>query len=532
VILAMLFHALVMSTVVCLALAGALAVALARVARRARRPSDGGSLSPVCRQHFELFQGEPVDEAAIARSRARLERILSERGPEAAEASIKPGLRFVSEARALAEIGTVSAGRTLERLLERKLSGDPLEMLWYRLDLAGALRALNRSQALPALLRLADESPPDVPLASYLAAEICCFIGFGGILKNPTHPECPKAKRVLRQALEGLRQGLDPARLAEARMGEMVEFHWDSAPRPDDPDSIRLLAEALRITRRIPAYEAFLPDSEETREAWRLQASRLTVLESEISGFLQQCVAPLASRLPTRDQTLELGILKALDDIRADAARWLIPLLSGNRLKHRDFAISLLSRSRDDGTARFLGMWIHGHVDPGERASGRRAPSPSPGEPKFPYEAALRSLKGHASPEVEELLLQAACDPEAAVRAAAVSSLGWQEPIALDRVRSSLAAARTDREATVRFAARAALARLGERASLDVFRKGLASADPHQALLSIHAVAEENLTLLWPEVDARADAPDAIVAHHAREALALLAEESMPPAEG
>jgi hypothetical protein len=50
--------------------------------------------------------------------------------------------------------------------------------------------------------------------------------------------------------------------------------------------------------------------------------------------------------------------------------------------------------------------------------------------------------------------------------------------------------------------------------------------------LSIHAVAEENLTLLWPEVDARADAPDAIVAHHAREALALLSEESMPPAEG
>ena len=92
-----------------------------------------------------------------------------------------------------------------------------------------------------------------------------------------------------------------------------------------------------------------------------------------------------------------------------------------------------------------------------------------------------------------------------------------------------MAKARKDADPSVRFAARAALARLGERASLDIFRKGLGSQDPQQALLSIQAVAEENLTLLWPDVDARADASDAIVAHHAREALALLSEEAMPP---
>jgi HEAT repeat protein len=133
---------------------------------------------------------------------------------------------------------------------------------------------------------------------------------------------------------------------------------------------------------------------------------------------------------------------------------------------------------------------------------------------------------------VEELLLLAAIDPEPGVRAAAVSSLGWQEPIALEKVRTGLGRARKDADAGVRFAARAALARLGERASLDIFRKGLASEDPQQALLSIQAVAEENLTLLWPDVDARADAPDAIVAHHAREALALLSEEATRPHHG
>ena len=57
----MLFHALVMSTVVCVVLAGSLALALARMVRR--QPGMGrGELSPVCRQHFDLFQGEPLDE--------------------------------------------------------------------------------------------------------------------------------------------------------------------------------------------------------------------------------------------------------------------------------------------------------------------------------------------------------------------------------------------------------------------------------------------------------------------------------------
>lgn len=528
----MLFHALVMSTVVCLVLAGALAVALARMIRR--KPGMGhAQLSPVCRQHFDLFQGEPLDEQAVAREGKRLGQLIGKGDMVAAEAAIRPGLQFVVQARALADLGTLAAGRLLERQLEKKLSDDPLESLWYRLDLTSALRALNRSQALPALLRLADQSPTDIPLASYFAAEVCGFIGYGGLLKDPSHPQGPRARRVLRRALEGLRQGLDPARLVESRLGELVEFHWDGDPLPDDPDSVRLLAEALRIARRVPAYEAFLPEAEEAQEAWRLQTSRLTVLETAISDFLRRCVAPLASRLPTQDSDLELRILQALDDIRADAARWLIPLLSSNAIRNREFAIRLLSRSRDDGTARFLGMWIHGHIDLNQRAGLRMPPAAKPSETaSFPYEAVLRSLKGHSSPEVEEMLLLAARDPEPGIRAAAVSSLGWQEPIALDRVRVGLATARADREARVRFAARAALARLGERASLEVFRKGLASADPHQALLSIHAVAEENLTLLWPEVDARADAPDAIVAHHAREALALLSEESMPPAEG
>lgn len=525
----MLLHALVIATVVCLVLASALAFLLARMIRP-RTALNANNLSGVSRQHFEIFQGESIDQQAVNRSRERFRRLLDKGEIRAAEALIRPGMGFVIHVHALTELGTLAAGRLLERQLNLCHSRDSLEQIWYWLDLATGLRSLNRTQALPKLVRLADQIGSDLPLSSYFAAEVSSFTGFGGLLQFPDHPLNPQACRVLRRALEGLRQGLEPARLAEARMGELVENHWDSQPAQDDPDNVRLLAEALRITRRLPAYEAFLPANEDEQEAWQLQAARLSNLEESIADYLIQCVEPLAARLPVEDPAIERRILLALHDIRADAARWLIPVLTSGRIQHQDLAIAVLARSHDEQTGRFLEMWVQGHIDVNLRAQMRRAPAPRPedGMP-FPYVAVLRSLRGHASAEVEELLLLAANDPEPGIRTAAVSSLGWQEPIALEKVRTGLAKARKDADPSVRFAARAALARLGERASLDIFRKGLGSQDPQQALLSIQAVAEENLTLLWPDVDARADASDAIVAHHAREALALLSEEAMPP---
>ena len=77
----------------------------------------------------------------------------------------------------------------------------------------------------------------------------------------------------------------------------------------------------------------------------------------------------------------------------------------------------------------------------------------------------------------------------------------------------------------MRQAARAALARLGERQALQWFRQTLTSEDPQRVHETIQAVAVEGLTLLWPDLDRLADAEDADVAHHAREALERLCEE-------
>ena len=89
----------------------------------------------------------------------------------------------------------------------------------------------------------------------------------------------------------------------------------------------------------------------------------------------------------------------------------------------------------------------------------------------------------------------------------------------------SLQDARRDPNAEVRQAARAALARLGERNALHWFRQTLTSEEPQRVHEGIEFVAAEGLTLLWPDLDRLADADDVDVAHHAREALERLCEE-------
>src|SRR5437667_11226263 len=84
-------------------------------------------LSPVTRQHIDLFQGGQLSEAAVESAKDRFRALLERGDLEAVEASLRPGMHFVVHVRALTEIGTDDAGRILERQLQRKLSVDPIE---------------------------------------------------------------------------------------------------------------------------------------------------------------------------------------------------------------------------------------------------------------------------------------------------------------------------------------------------------------------------------------------------------------------
>ena len=191
-----------------------------------------------------------------------------------------------------------------------------------------------------------------------------------------------------------------------------------------------------------------------------------------------------------------------------------MPLLEQADYPHLDLAVEALTWSRHREVAAYLRSWVLRLVPLSRRALRRRAAPPrrSSVPEAVPYRAILQSLRGHAAPETEALLLLAAHDWDPTFRAAAIGSLGYWEPFRRDQALKNLQDARRDPCPEVRQAARAALARLGERQALQWFRQGLASEDTQRVHETIQVIALESITFLWPDLDRLADAEDLDVA--------------------
>src|SRR5581483_4056090 len=215
-------------------------------------------------------------------------------------------------------------------------------------------------------------------------------------------------------------------------------------------------------------------------------------------------------------------------ELRAEAGEAVLPMLAQPRSSNAELVLEVLTWSSHPRIAPLLREWVLQNVPMVRRAQyRRRAAAPRrPSIPaELPYCAILRALRGHPSPQTEAFLMLAARDWDPTIRASAISSLGWWEPLARPDVLLTLQDARRDPNPDVRHAARAALARLGERQALQWFRQTLTSEDLQRVHDTIQAIAQEGLTLLWPDLDRLADAEDVDVAHYAREALERLCED-------
>jgi hypothetical protein len=482
-------------------------------------------LSPVTRQHIDLFQGGQLNEAVLEAAKTRL-RDLLERGELAAvEARLRPGMDYVVQVRALAEIGTDDAGRILERQLQRRLSDDQLEQSWYWIDLANGLRMLNRQESLPHLLRCS-EAAGELPLGHFFAAETICFLGFAGYLRHPETPLGRAALRVLHRAIEGLRFGVQPQMIVEARLGEIIENLWDHRPEGVHPLVVRVAVEVLRLGRRAPHRQMLGDDADLEGLEWQL--SRLAVLEPVLEDYCDEAPAYLRAALPKVRGGELRDVLQSLSDLRAEAATELLPVLEKPGVPLAELMLDVLTWSRDPRVGPALRTWTSRRVSMTRRANWRRQPLPPrrPSVPAdFPYRGVLRALRGHGSPETEAFLVLAARDWDPTYRCAALGSLGWWEPFRRPEVLACLALTRRDPSPEVRQFARAALARLGERAALQWFRTALTGEESRHVHEAIQLVAQEGLTLLWPDLDRLTEADDPDVAHHAREALEQLSEE-------
>ena len=492
-----------------------------------RRRVDDETLSNVSRQHLEILQSGEFNEAAVEVVKRRMHLLFERGGEHAVERSIRPGTQFIYQVRALAEIGTEAAGRILERQLHRRLSDNQLEQAWYWIDLAACLRVLNRQESLPHLLRCSDDAR-ESPLGHYYAAETVCFLGFAGYLRQPDTLLGQAALRLLHRMVEGLRFGVAPFLILEARLGEMIETVWDHRPLGAASLQVRIVHEALRLLRRAPHLQAVLGEDMGELESLDWQFSRIASLESAFRDFLKEAPASMLACVESTHGVEQADLLRALNDLRIEAAAELLPLFDQPACENRALMIAVLRWSRDPRVAGRLREYARTQVAMEKRACSGPEPE-APRRPSTPddvrYREVLHSLRGHPSVETERFLILAYQDWDPLVRIAALSSLGWWEPFLRNEVRECLAKGRRDLNPEARQTARGALARLGERGSLHWFRQALLADDPHQVADAAHVIANEGLTLLWPDLDRLLDADNPDVALHAREAVERLAEE-------
>jgi HEAT repeat protein len=256
--------------------------------------------------------------------------------------------------------------------------------------------------------------------------------------------------------------------------------------------------------------------------------SHLASLETAVTKYLHEVPVLLGQSLAAASSDEQREILLALGDLRAEAAEVVLPLLAAPRFVHAELAVEVMTWSRDPRVGPALTEWAARRVPVAQRAQQRRktsAPRRSSLPPDVPYKAILRALRGHPSDRTESFLVLASRDWDPMIRAAALSSLGWWEPVERAEVLLRLQESRRDANSEVRQAARGALARLGERQALQWFRQGLTSEEPQRMLDTVQAVAAEGLTLLWPDLDRLADSEDVEISHHAREAIERLGED-------
>ena len=143
------------------------------------------AVATVDQQHRHLRAGGMLGETACEKTKTHFRELLAAGRAAAVEHELRPGLEFAVQVRALAEIGTPEAAELLERQLGRALSADPVEQSWYWLDVAAGLRRVNRTEALPAVLRCTDAAA-GLPPGAMLAAEAVAFANFSAALKQPT----------------------------------------------------------------------------------------------------------------------------------------------------------------------------------------------------------------------------------------------------------------------------------------------------------------------------------------------------------
>ncbi len=443
---------------------------------------------------------------------------------------VRPGHRCVEEVRRRCHVDFVGAMNFLEGQLNRRVSDNAHEQSRYWIDLAEGLRGLNLHESLPALLRRADDAL-DLPLGEGYAAEVSVFAAFAEYLHDPMTLEGQSALRVLRVAMEGVRNGRVPAGVyADAAFGDAVRRLSENCPNEVNPRLVLVFVEALRHGRRSFHTWAAFRDDPVRRQTVRWQQAFLKDAEPILREYLHDIGGDLTRLLERTHGRGRREILQALAELQADTDDVALTLLGDPEFDNRAEAIRCLRWSKSPLAPAAL-CGIARHALTGERSARwlRRLGVGRKPVPTEEIREAIWALRGHPSDEAERVLLHYAGRPEAGWRKAAFESLGWWEPARRGEVLHAIRTGRQDADANVRKASLAAGARLGECAALQMIRETLTRESQSCVLEAIRLCASEGLSWLWPELDVLTESDDPAIVAEAWEAIERLREEFLGP---
>ena len=503
--------------------------AIVLVARARRLPAASPVPAPPARARRAAHLGRRArDPRALEAAHASVAGALALTATGAAHG--RPGHRCIEEVRRRSNEDFVGAMNFLEGQLNRRVSEDPAEQARYWIDVAEGLRGLNMHEALPALLRRADDAL-DLPLAELYAAEVVGFPSFSEYMHDPLTPEGQAALRVLRVAMEAVRLGRVPTSLySEAAFGDAARRLAENCPGSVNPRLALAFIEAMRHCRRTFHTAPAFRDDAVRRQTVRWQHAFLLDAEPVMREYLHDIGPDLTRLLGATHGRARLDVLRALDELQSDTGGAALALLGEAEFEHRPAAIACLRWAKSPPSLSAL-TGLARHAITGGRSARwlRRLGVGSEMVPVDEVLAALRALRGHPSEEAEKVLLLYAGRPEPEWRLTAVQSLGWWEPTRRSEVIALLRDARQDVHPDVRRAALAAAARLGECAALQLIRETMGRDNPVPVLDAIRLCAAEGLSWLWPDLDVLTESDDAAIAAEAWEAIERLREEFLGP---
>jgi len=472
---------------------------------RALAPATTGATA-VDRQHVHLQAGGLLGENAFETTKAQFQALLANGRAAEVDGALRPGLNFAIQVRALAAIGTPEAGNLLLGQLGRVLTDDPAEQAWYWVDAAAGLRHMNRSDALPAVLRCADAATGLQQIV--LSAEAIGFSNFPAVLHDLGSAAGVLAVRAVARAARGARDGVaDLAGLVRSGLGDHLAAISETAPPAASPWLTAAMIEAERAERRAAHWARLLPV--DARPLVGRQGARLATTATRRRDWLAGAHRRLMARFPTAPASEQAALLRTLDDLQADVSR-LFPTVPDPRADGWADAVRCLRWADDPNLGPVLasqaGRWLIGQQP---RAT-----------------VVIGALRGHRSPEAEAVFLEATGSDDPRTREAGFGAFGWWDSFDTATVIGVLQGGRLDPTPAARRAAVAALARFGERAALREMAGRFTAEEPATRQAAVRMVATESISWLWPDLDALAETADPDTALAAAEAVERLREDT------